>query len=533
MQDNLIEQQVDIHDKTQFEIKFDYDQDLSLKKNCYRVEAFFFFPQSLRIDKHHYSKKTFYQDLKTNIRIRTPQVALNKLVDNDSEASLQSRIKEPFNRLLSGGSNKDDITTIKYELKLFAAIFRSQIGAQVSHLLSLVDQLNGKPDRYTTICSDIAKLLKIFVKDINNAIGTFRKLRAKFLNPTIPSKLIVIFEEINEFLSLTTEIYLSRLLLKINATPPLGERLNNSYEKLRQLIKKESKYRAGANYLSSNPKYYEGEKFIYRNGELKKTITEVLFLKPKIEKEGGRAAQFAAMIAAGLAMFWALTAVVFGQNVFIVNSTPFLVMMILAYIVKDRIKDSIKKILDKKLFSKLFHDRKIAIHDYKLDKKVGHVRETFMYVDKQQVPDDVLKMRYPALSGKRFETIIKHHRVITLFTKKFEPSRSRISNVTRLCVSNFLSKMDDPLVLMPCYVEEDQTVKQIPMSKVYHIHLILRMLPRNKKKSQPILKHFRIVLNKEGIKRLETLAEDSSIKHVHYCPTIVTDPIIEDESFSD
>lgn len=93
MLDNLIDHQVDIHDKTQFEIRFDYEQDLSLKKNCYRVEAFFFFPQSLRIDKHHYSKKTFYQDLKTNIRIRTPQIALNKLVDNDSEASLQSRIK--------------------------------------------------------------------------------------------------------------------------------------------------------------------------------------------------------------------------------------------------------------------------------------------------------------------------------------------------------------------------------------------------------------------------------------------------------
>lgn len=143
-----------------------------------------------------------------------------------------------------------------------------------------------------------------------------------------------------------------------------------------------------------------------------------------------------------------------------------------------------------------------------------------MFVDKKQVPDDVLKMRYPALYGKRFETIIKHHRVITLFTKEFEPSRSRISNVTRLCVSNFLSKMDDPLVLMPCYVEEEQTVKQIPMSKVYHMHLILRMLPRNKKKSQPILKHFRIILNKEGIKRLETLTVDSSIQHVHYCPTV-------------
>ena len=86
----LIDQQVDIHDKTQFEIRLDYDQDASQKKNCYRVEAYFFFPKSLRIDKHHYSKEFFYQDLKTNIRLRTPQVALTKLVDSDSNASLQS-----------------------------------------------------------------------------------------------------------------------------------------------------------------------------------------------------------------------------------------------------------------------------------------------------------------------------------------------------------------------------------------------------------------------------------------------------------
>jgi len=520
MLDDLIDQQVTIHDQTQFEIRLDYDQDMSLKKNCYRVETFFFFPKSLRIDKHHYSKDTFYQDLKTNIRLRTPQIALNKLVDSKNDASLQSRIKDPFDRLLSGSGDSEHIATIEYELKLFASIFRSQIGAQAAHLLDLVKQLGGEPDKYLTICSDIGKLIKIFVKDISNAIGAFRKLRAKFLNPTIPSKLIVIFEEINEFLSLITEIYLSEVLLQINATPPLRERLSNSYLKLEQLIKKESNYRAGADYLSSNPKYHDGEKLIYRKSELKKTITEVLFLKPKVEKEGKHAAQFVAMLAAGLAMFWALAALVYSQNTFIINSTPFLVLMVLAYIVKDRLKDFIKVILDKKLLSKLFHDRKVAIYDGKSNKRIGHVQESFMYVEKKDIPQDVYKVRYPALSGKRFETIIKHDRVITLFTKKFDPTRSRISNVARLCVSNFLSKMDSPQVLMPCYVEEEDSIKELPMSKVYHMHLVLRMLPCCNKKSRPILKHFRIILNKKGIKRLETLSADSSVQSINYCPTV-------------
>ena len=515
----MIDQQVDIHDKTQFEIRLDYDQDASQKKNCYRVEAYFFFPKSLRIDKHHYSKEFFYQDLKTNIRLRTPQVALTKLVDSDSNASLQSKIKKPFDQLLSGSKNKKEVTKIEYELKLFAAIFRSQVGAQTSHLLDLMDQLNDAPETYTTICDDIAKLSKLLCKNVNNALVTFRKLRAKFLNPIIPSKLIVIFEEINEFLSLTAEIYLSKLLLRINEISGLQPKLGNAYQKLEQLIKKESEYRAGTNYLSANPLASEGEKFVYRNSELKKTITEVLFLKPKVGKEGNHAAQFVAMLAAGLAMFWAVSALVYSQSTFLENSTPFIVLAIFTYIIKDRIKDTVKAVLNKKLLSKLFHDRKVDILDSKSDKTVGRVQETVMFVDKSSVPADVLKARYPALSGKRFETIIKHDRTITLFTKAFEQGRTSVTNVARICITNFLSKMDDPHILMPCYVE-GQGVRQVPMSKVYHLHLILRLSPCCKKNTQPVVKHFRIVLNKDGIKRLETLSADSSIQQIHHCPTI-------------
>jgi len=524
MKDGLLKQRVDIHDRTQLEIRLNYDQDLEKKSNCYTVEAFLFFPKSLRIDKHHYSKKAFYQDLKTNIRIRTPRIAISKLVDSDNDASLKSRISAPFDRLLSGQETSSDIDDITYELKLFAAIFRGQVRDQINHFIQLVDHVQDDPHAFPTLCQDLQKLLKLFLKEVSHAIGVFRKLRTKFRQPNIPTKLKLIFEEINEFISLIIDTQLSRLALRISEVAGLRELIDPSHIKLTDLLAKEAQYRKGADYLSGNPHHHDGEKYIYRMGELKKTIMEVLFLRPKLKKEGVRASQFIAMVAAGIAMAWALGALVLGNVALAANSVPFLLLMILSYIIKDRIKDWVRTILNQKILSRFFHDRKMELYLHKTKKPVGYVRETFQFVDKRDVPLDVLRTRYPVNSGRRFESIIKHTRIITLNTWRFKKLYSRIANVTRLSINNFLSKMDDSTVLMPCYIE-DEGIGRVTMSKVYHIHLILRL--STCRKEAPIIEHFRVIADKNGIKRLEELTLNSKIENTILYPSHPTEIMIE------
>ena len=273
MRDRL-SQQISIHDQSQFELRLDYNQDCNLKKNCYRIQSYLFFPRSLRIDKHHYAKDVFYRDLKTNIRLKTPPIALNKLVDSENSSSLKARISQPLNKLLSGTAKSSDIEDIIYELKVFGTVFRGQVVDQTNAILDLVDQVKDGVERYTTICNDIQKTLKLFIKDITQAIDVFRKLRSKFLRPTVPDRLNLVLEEINEFISLAVDRHLSRLIFVVDAVSGLEVRLGASYPKTLALLKREAEYRRGAAYLSGNPLAHEGEKYVYRKSELKKTIMD-------------------------------------------------------------------------------------------------------------------------------------------------------------------------------------------------------------------------------------------------------------------
>jgi hypothetical protein len=521
--DELIEQQVEVHDRTQFEIKLDFNQDLALKRNCYRVEAFYFIPRSLRIDRRRYTKDLFYQDRKTNIRLGTPQIALSKLIDPESDLSLQSKIYDAFDRLISAKATPEDVEHIEYEIKLFACTFRGQIRDQVAHIIKLLKNLQGEPTKYPTICDDITVLLRSLLNEAEKAIFVYRDLRSSFLKPAISKNLKKTVEEVNEFLSLVLENYLSELIIELDSVPDLTLCLSECYEKTFQCIDKEYKYRRGADYLSSDPLKDGGELYLYRKSELKKTIMAILFLKPLLEKEGTKASTIVAAFAAAVAMAWALWAMVVGQEAFLLNSFPFLVIMVLAYIVKDRMKEWIKHYLGKQL-ERFFSDHRLKIYDPKSKKSVGHIRETFEVIGKEKVPSYILRSRYPVYKGKRFETIVKHEKVVTLFTDEIKKSYSRLvklNDITRISVKHFIAKMDDPTLLLPCYLEKEKSIKRVALSKVYHVNLVLRLSSCNKKSpKQSILKHFRIILNKDGIRRLETLSPDrKSIIDTHFLPS--------------
>ena len=146
------------------------------------------------------------------------------------------------------------------------------------------------------------------------------------------------------------------------------------------------------------------------------------------------------------------------------------------------------------------------------------------------MPQDIRDARYPINSGKRFETIIKHTRQVILFSKAFNSSSSSVANLTRLSVGNFTSKMDDAETLLPCF--DEGAAKLLTMSKVYHLHLILKISPCCKG-GNPSVKHYRLILNKDGIKRLEVLNVQSEIVTVMPYPTpLPHEVMVEPEDIS-
>ena len=77
-----IQQSAISHDRHQVELKLDYQLDRG-KETRYHISTYIFVPRSLGITEESYPKNEIYRDIKNYIRIKTPQMSLRDLIDDD------------------------------------------------------------------------------------------------------------------------------------------------------------------------------------------------------------------------------------------------------------------------------------------------------------------------------------------------------------------------------------------------------------------------------------------------------------------
>ena len=93
----MIEKNVKIHDKFSLELKFGYSTRRKVKENLFEVNTWIFIPNSLDINRQTYSKTDFYKDLKTNIRLITPEFLLRDIADRKKSPFIH--LEDSFNSL--------------------------------------------------------------------------------------------------------------------------------------------------------------------------------------------------------------------------------------------------------------------------------------------------------------------------------------------------------------------------------------------------------------------------------------------------
>ena len=91
--DDLLDSKIAIHDRQRFELKVDIDLP-EIKKNSYRIEAYFFIPKALNISPKKKKKQDFYSHLQRYIRFKTPQFGLDALIAHSTTNSPVNRIKK-------------------------------------------------------------------------------------------------------------------------------------------------------------------------------------------------------------------------------------------------------------------------------------------------------------------------------------------------------------------------------------------------------------------------------------------------------
>lgn len=513
--EDFIEGTLTYHDRHQFEVKLAYILPPGMQTANYRVQAHFFVPRPLDINARTYTKEQFYRNLQDYIRFKTPSIALDKLVDPENKRSPLRIVHQVVENLKAGIAEKHATLRVTNELKLFGCIFRSGLRDGAYRLISQL-QKAGEMDRSAldVLVEQILPTGNYLLDSMEQCLETYRAFRTQLLASGVPSSLIEDFEGVDEYLSMVVEEYLNQLYARLktyDVHPRIGELLNRTAKR----IHAEEIYRRGSGYLSViDPETaHHNEFYTYRRGSLKKYISSVLYLHITHRQDRQALTELGMAIAAGVAMFVAIMLSMWANRAFHVDSSWLVGALVVAYMIKDRVKEWGRSYLGEWARGWVA-DFQTTIIDRFTKSRVGRFRQYFRFVREAEVSPEVLKARHrPRLytaGDEEPEVILFYEKEVSLDVRKLPEERQRFQHfhdILRFNVSNFLFKMDEPTSSI-LYLEpktQDQIKLSIP--KVYHVNVVLRLLGQDSKgKETSILQRVRLILTKEGIKRVEEVS---------------------------
>ncbi|MFC1582190.1 hypothetical protein ACFL4W_01495 [Planctomycetota bacterium] len=490
----MIEETITIHDKYQFEIKYEYKLNEKKNVNIYDIETYLFLPSNLGINRDSYKKEDFYNDLTSYIRLKTPSILLQDMLSGS---------KNPYDKLKGAISNlvseQDQTVILDYEhqIKMFCSILKTSIRDHID----FIREKTGK--------TDIEDLVAQYISHVEAITSKYRDLRSMINIPTIRPRVFSVFLFGDEYTSHLIEAYTFSLLefLKSSEIDIQGSLCS----KLLDLVNSELNYRKEETYQSIPAKESDNEELLFRKSVLKKYIENVLFLNVRRQKEGRVAEQVFFSVAAGLAMLFAVVITFYFQEKYGRFTMPILIILVITYVFKDRLKELLRLYFSGKA-KKLFLDYRTTIFDDNRH-KVGFCRESFDFMSESRVPSQVRKIRdkdhiTEIENGWVGERIMHYRKRIKLFRRKLLKAFSQnyqaegINDIMRFNVASFLGKMDDPQKSL--YVSEGDEYEEINGQRVYHVNMIIKYST----KSMSLCKRSRIVLNREGIKRIEEVSSN-------------------------
>jgi hypothetical protein len=197
-----------------------------------------------------------------------------------------------------------------------------------------------------------------------------------------------------------------------------------------------------------------------------------------------------------------------------------------AYVVKDRMKEIGREYVWSRV-SRFFPDNKLTIHDHVKDLAVGRCTERTRYVDKDHVSPDVLLVRNfnhtIDLDEEREETVIVYQNDVTLAAREILREHNRrqdIKHILRFSVEDLFGRMDNPTARVQFYDAASRLFCRLRAPKVYHLNVVFRFTRWDDKndKEEPTYQRIRVILDKNGIHRIDSVVDGCREHDLH--PTI-------------
>jgi hypothetical protein len=497
----MIQQSAISHDHYQVELKLDYKLDRG-KETHYRISTFIFVPRSLGITEKSYPKDEIYRDIKNYIRIKTPEMSLRGLIDNEISPlrAVQLIIQQPSWYLEDWLSDQ-----MIHALRLFGAMFKSSLREH----LNLMDKRIKIASPNAKIYSLVGNLIDELIDQSEKISVCYRMLYAELNLPYVRKEVFLAYSLVDEYISLLIEESATELF-KIVSQHYDGTDQAQYLHKLNEIVKKETGHRVLHGYGSILKVGDENETYAFRASVIKKYVSGVLHLSTDAQREGEGIEQILLALAAGISMVFATVVAFYFQRVYGTFTFPAFVALIIGYMFKDRIKQLGQTLFAGKLHANLF-DRRINIRTLDGKYKLATLREKITFMKESEISQEVRSARqqdpFADLDNDRQgETVICHTKDIVLNADLFQrafvglPRTSGLNDIIRYDIHPYLRKMADPVEDQLLLFDEE--LKVVHSHKVYHINFVSQytsISPQNEK----IYKRMRLVLNRLGIKRIE------------------------------
>ncbi len=490
----MIEDVVKIHDKFSIEIKLSFIAGKKKEISDFACNTWIFIPNSLDINQTTFTKNDFYRMLKTNIRLITPVFLLRNIANNNEPPF--SLLEQSFTNLASEPS-RSKTAEYEYQIRMFLSILRSALRDEINHITE------------NTIHDDIAFLIDTYSSNVQKITENYRNLRRIINVPTITKEVFNYYLFGDEFMSHIIEEHTFKLISSLEKTTNINK---ESLGQLFSLINKEISYKKEKGYLyvdKNDPEH--NRRLVFRLGLLSKYAENELFLNTDKKRDGAIAEQVYYSLAAGISMIFA-TAMAFSFQQRYGNFTmPLFVALVISYMLKDRIKDLSRYYFAHKLGKRHFDQKtQISLNEY----DVGMSKEAMDFIAESKVPPEIMNLRersaiLEANNRNNMEKIILFRKLVQInranlnLSSKF--TTQGVNEIIRFNFSNFIAKMDDPLV--PLYAPNgDMQYEIINGEKIYYINLIMQL------KSDEHIKYKRycIILSRKGIRDIETFEKINS-----------------------
>lgn len=486
----MIETEVKIHDKFSVEFKTGFITTNKPKDiNEFKINTWIFLPNGLDINRATYSKEQFYKDVKTNIRLITPIYSLDDILK--AGRGPLPRLQKALDALSLNPDDKIRTEDYLYQVKMLLCIMKSALRREAQIIAKQNDD------------EEIVHLARRYVAQVEAIALEYREKWEMLTKPEITQQQRDYYLFGDNFLGNIIEQHTFDILRKLKGR----QVLNTINPILNKLVQEETEHKKRRGFaILEEDNQEQNSLIITQRNILKKFFESDLFLHTVKKKDGAFAEQMYYSIAAGVAMIFATVISFFATQRYGNFTTDLFVVLVISYMLKDRIKDLMRYYFSSEL-SKKYFDTKLKLSIRK--REIGWLKEAFDFVEENKLSNEVINMRNrsPLVEAENEtynEQIILYRKWVSLSKAEIEKYKeyrlSGINDITRFNLFHFVQKMDNPSI--PLYViDKEKGFTSFQGIRIYPLYFVVQCESDNNK----YYKTYRLLFNREGITSVSEL----------------------------